>query len=134
MFEHYYADVDVDGKPIELGLWDTAGQEDYDRLRPLSYAKVHVILICFCVNSPESLETIQSKVSSRYLIVLPSTHPRPSGFLRFATTAVVYPFSWLPSRRISDTTPEPLKSLRSDTSNQPLLNRCDSTAVFYDKL
>lgn len=57
------ADVEVDGKHVELALWDTAGQEDYDRLRPLSYPDSHVILICFAVDSPDSLDNVQEKVS-----------------------------------------------------------------------
>jgi GTPase SAR1 family protein len=48
---------------VELALWDTAGQEDYDRLRPLSYPDSHVILICFSVDSPDSLDNVQEKVS-----------------------------------------------------------------------
>lgn len=62
VFENYVADVDVDGKHVELALWDTAGQEDYDRLRPLSYPDSHVILICFAVDSPDSLDNVQEKV------------------------------------------------------------------------
>ncbi|KXN69854.1 GTPase rho1, partial [Conidiobolus coronatus NRRL 28638] len=61
VFENYVADVQVDGKQVELALWDTAGQEDYDRLRPLSYPDSHVILICFAVDSPDSLENVQEK-------------------------------------------------------------------------
>jgi len=39
------------------------GQEDYDRLRPLSYPDSHVILICFAVDSPDSLDNVQEKVT-----------------------------------------------------------------------
>ena len=65
---------------VSLGLWDTAGQEDYDRLRPLSYPQVNdlmkifclfmaniyftqtdVFLICFSVVSPSSFENVTSK-------------------------------------------------------------------------
>ncbi|KAJ9109644.1 hypothetical protein QFC19_002085 [Naganishia cerealis] len=32
----------IDGEPIKLGLWDTAGQAEYDRLRPLSYPQTEI--------------------------------------------------------------------------------------------
>ncbi|XP_043836165.1 transforming protein RhoA-like [Dromiciops gliroides] len=61
VFENYVADIEVDGKQVELALWDAAGQEDYDRLRPLSYPDTNVILMCFSINNPDSLENIQDK-------------------------------------------------------------------------
>ncbi|KAF0989435.1 hypothetical protein HZS_3178 [Henneguya salminicola] len=61
VFENYVADIEVDGKKIELALWDTAGQEDYDRLRPLSYPDTDVVLMCFSIDSPDSLENIREK-------------------------------------------------------------------------
>jgi Rho family protein len=61
VFENYVTDCRVDGKSVQLALWDTAGQEDYERLRPLAYSKAHVILIGFSVDSPDSLENVKHK-------------------------------------------------------------------------
>ncbi|KAI6239814.1 Rho-1 [Aphelenchoides fujianensis] len=59
--EHYAADIEVDGKQVELSLWDTASQEDYDDVRPLSYPDTDVILMCYSIDSPDSLDNIPEK-------------------------------------------------------------------------
>ena len=62
------SEITVDGNKVELALWDTAGQEDYDRLRPLSYSDSNVVLITFAIDSPDSLENVQEKVISFNLV------------------------------------------------------------------
>lgn len=66
MFENYitYPTHPPTGKTVELALWDTAGQEEYDRLRPLSYPETDLIFVCFAIDCPNSLENVMDKVRS----------------------------------------------------------------------
>ncbi|QWU88023.1 hypothetical protein CA3LBN_002288 [Candidozyma haemuli] len=61
VFDNYSASVMIDGEPIKLGLWDTAGQAEYDRLRPLSYPQTEIFLCCFSVVSPDSFQNVKAK-------------------------------------------------------------------------
>jgi len=61
VFDNYCANVVVEGRTYNLGLWDTAGPEDYDRLRPLSYPQTDVFLVCFTIVRPHSFENVLSK-------------------------------------------------------------------------
>ena len=62
VFDNYVRDVTVDNfKRVRLCLWDTAGQEAYDRLRPLSYPNTDIFLVCFSVDNPASLHNIELK-------------------------------------------------------------------------
>ena len=100
IFENYVAEIRLDGKPVQLALWDTACVSKHScttkladstlllvarkntrylsspksslrddltpcsiqGLRPLSYAKSHVILIAFSIDTPDSLENVTVKV------------------------------------------------------------------------
>ncbi|KAI6367414.1 hypothetical protein MCOR25_004951 [Pyricularia grisea] len=61
VFENYVHDIFVDNVHIELSLWDTAGQEEFDRLRSLSYDDTDLIMLCYSVDSKDSLENVESK-------------------------------------------------------------------------
>ncbi len=89
VFENYitYPTHPGTGKTLELALWDTAGQEEYDRLRPLSYPETDLLFVCFAIDCPNSLENVMDKVRPRpNLILLPElifmiVVPRGSSFL-----------------------------------------------------
>ena len=86
VFENYVTDCRVDGKNVQLALWDTAGQEDYERLRPLAYSKAHVILIGFSIESPDSLDNVKHKVralrpTSYYFLTACSGWKRLPGYV-----------------------------------------------------
>ena len=61
VFDNYETNVKLDGRAVFLGLWDTAGQEGYDRLRPLSYPQTDIFVITFSITSQETWEHIPSK-------------------------------------------------------------------------
>ncbi|SCU96256.1 LAFA_0G05270g1_1 [Lachancea sp. 'fantastica'] len=60
VFENYVTRIRGPGnKAIELALWDTAGQEEYNRLRPLSYTDVDLLMVCYAANSKTSLQNAE---------------------------------------------------------------------------
>ncbi|OHT05722.1 Cdc42 like protein [Tritrichomonas foetus] len=60
VFENYKAKVKVDQVEYSILLWDTAGQEELQNIRTLSYANTDVFLLCFSVVDRASYENLES--------------------------------------------------------------------------
>lgn len=87
-------DCRVDGKSVQLALWDTAGQEDYERLRPLAYSKAHVILIGFSIDTPDSLENVKHKVGC-FIFIHGTDSSLISGSKKQMRDVLEFQLSWL---------------------------------------
>eukprot|EP00010_Vexillifera_abyssalis_P008003 CAMPEP_0201544428 /NCGR_PEP_ID=MMETSP0173_2-20130828/1031_1 /ASSEMBLY_ACC=CAM_ASM_000268 /TAXON_ID=218659 /ORGANISM="Vexillifera sp., Strain DIVA3 564/2" /LENGTH=312 /DNA_ID=CAMNT_0047952531 /DNA_START=59 /DNA_END=997 /DNA_ORIENTATION=- len=61
VFENYSSKIEVKDQTVFLHLWDTAGQEDYDRLRPLSYPNSDIVFLVFATTSKDSFDSIEEK-------------------------------------------------------------------------
>ncbi|KAJ7836714.1 Rho family small GTP binding protein cdc42 [Mycena leptocephala] len=60
-FDSYADRMQLGTKTWMFGIFDTAGSEEYDRLRPLSYPQTDIFLVCFSVGLPPSFEHVKSK-------------------------------------------------------------------------
>ena len=61
VFDDYSMNVHVNDEQVSVLLSDTAGQEEYDRLRPIAYNDADIMIICFSVVSPASLQNVRAK-------------------------------------------------------------------------
>ena len=73
VLETYVKEIDIDGKKCEINVWDTAGQEDYEKLRPLAYPESNVVLMCYCIDAPDSLTNISDKWNPEVKYYCPQT-------------------------------------------------------------
>ena len=89
VFDNYSTTVNYEGKTYNVGLWDTDGQEEYDRLRPLSYPNTDCFFLCFSVVSPSSFANIKLKWKEEV------SHYCPEARLILVGTKIVFFFSFL---------------------------------------
>lgn len=61
VFDNFSVTTTVEDEVLRLELYDSAGQADYDRLRPLSYPRTEVFVLCFSVVEPELLDKLHTR-------------------------------------------------------------------------
>ena len=64
VFENYTVDYKFESTQYTLSLHDTAGHEEYDRLRPLTYAAASIFLLCYSVIDRKLFQNISEKVNN----------------------------------------------------------------------
>ncbi|KAL0490040.1 Ras-related protein [Acrasis kona] len=61
VFDAFTTRTKIDDASVYFALWDTAGQDDYDQLRPFLYPETNVFLILFSVDNRASFKNVKTK-------------------------------------------------------------------------
>ncbi|CAO3588482.1 unnamed protein product [Absidia cylindrospora] len=61
VYEDFDSTIQVDYRPVDVKIWDTAGREEYDQFRTPVYPDTNVVCLCYAVNNLTSLEQIQER-------------------------------------------------------------------------
>lgn len=114
VFENYTHLMHSSRGEVELTLWDTAGQEEFDKLRSLSYADTDVVVLCFDVGNPVSLQNVESRVSITPFRLTCSHTDTDAATVLLARNWRV-PQQWIPEiREHTPTAPIALLALKCD--------------------
>uniref|UniRef100_A0A914NZL6 Uncharacterized protein n=1 Tax=Panagrolaimus davidi TaxID=227884 RepID=A0A914NZL6_9BILA len=65
VFDTYSKNVMANDQPLNLTLHNTAGQEEFDNIRPLCYPQTNCFLLCFSLENPESSVKSGTKLDLR---------------------------------------------------------------------
>eukprot|EP00347_Sterkiella_histriomuscorum_P021626 403333325 len=61
VFDHYSSEVEYNGHPCSLEIWDLSGKDEHQSLRKFAYSKAQAIVICYSMMDSKSFKSVQSK-------------------------------------------------------------------------
>jgi len=61
IFDTQSSTINILGKEYNIKIWDTAGQEEYENIRTLSYKNADLFMVLYSVDSRKSLDNIRNK-------------------------------------------------------------------------
>lgn len=61
IIDNFVKEVEIDNTPVALAVWDTAGQEEYDAVRPVTYSDTDLVFLCYSIENKDMLLNIGNK-------------------------------------------------------------------------
>ena len=61
VFDHYFSEIEYNGHPTNLEIWDLSGKDEHQSLRKFAFSKAQVIVVCFSMMDNKSFKSVQSK-------------------------------------------------------------------------